>query len=45
MVVYGKSHFGVSFYVGRGVVREWVVTGGGLDRYFGEQGMPGGIQE
>ncbi len=29
----------------RGVLREWVVRGGGLDVYFGEQGLPGGIQE
>ncbi len=25
--------------------REWVVGGGGLDGYFGEQGLPAGIQE
>ncbi len=33
------------FYVGRCVLREWVVKGGGLDRYFGEQELPVGIQE
>ncbi len=33
------------FYVGRCVLREWVVRGGGLDGYFGEQGLPMGIQE
>ncbi len=26
-------------------VREWVVKGGGLDGYLGEQGLPVGIQE
>ncbi len=26
-------------------LREWVVGGGGLDGYFGEQGLPVGIQE
>ncbi len=30
------------FYVGRCVLREWVVRGGGLDGYFGEQGLPVG---
>ncbi len=45
MGVYGKSHLGVSFcYVGLCVLREWVVKGGGLDGYFGEQGLPVGIQ-
>ncbi len=39
--VYGKGHLGV----GRCVLREWVVRGGGLDGYFGEQGLPVGIQE
>ncbi len=43
--VYGKGHWGVSFCVGRWVPREWVVGGGGLDGYFGEQGLPAGIQE
>ncbi len=33
------------FYVRRCVLREWVVRGGGLDGYFGEQGLPVGIQE
>ncbi len=27
------------------MLREWVVEGGGLDGYFGEQGLPAGIQE
>ncbi len=27
------------------MLREWVVGGGGLDGYFGEQGLPPGIQE
>ncbi len=40
--VYGKGHLGVSFYVGRCVLREWVVGRGGLDGYFGEQGLPFG---
>ncbi len=43
--VYGKGHLGVSFYVDRCVLGEWVVRGGGLDGYFGEQGLPVGIQE
>ncbi len=43
--VYGEGHLGVRFYVGRRVLREWVVRGGGLDGYFGEQGQPVGIQE
>ncbi len=33
------------FYVGRCVLREWVVRGGGFDGYFGEQGLPVSIQE
>ncbi len=33
------------FYVGRCVLREWVVRGGGLGGYFGEQAMPVDIQE
>ncbi len=45
MWVYGKGHYGVSFCVGRCVLREWVVGGGGLDGYFGEQSLPVGIQE
>ncbi len=32
----GKGHLGVS----RCVLREWVVRGGGLDGYFGDQGLP-----
>ncbi len=43
--VYWKGHSGEFFYVGRCVLREWVVRGGGLDGYFGEQGLPVGIQE
>ncbi len=31
--------------MGRRVLREWVVGGGGLDEYFGEQGLPVDIQE
>ncbi len=27
------------------MLRKWVVGGGGLDGYFGEQGLPAGIQE
>ncbi len=42
--VYWNCHLGVSFYVGRCVLREWVVGGGALDGYFGEQGLPMGIQ-
>ncbi len=33
------------FYVGRCVLREWVVGRGWLDGYFGEHGLPVGIQE
>ncbi len=34
-------------YVGRCVLRQWFVGGGGggLDRFFGEQGLPVEIQE
>ncbi len=42
---YGKGHFVVRFYVGRWVLREWVVRGGGLDGHFREQGLLVGIQE
>ncbi len=31
--------------MGQCVLRDWVVIGGGLDGYFGEQGLPVGIQE
>ncbi len=31
--------------LGRCVLREWVVGGGGFDGYFGEQGLLAGIQE
>ncbi len=37
--VYGKGHKGLSFCVGGCLLREWVVEGGGLDGYFGEQGV------
>ncbi len=43
--VYGKGHWGVSFCVGRCVLRKLVVGGGRFDGYFGEQGLPVGIQE
>ncbi len=36
--------FGCDFYVGRGVLREWVDGGGGLDGYFGKQGLAVGIR-
>ncbi len=40
MGVYRKGYLGVSFfYVGQCVLREWVVGGGWLDGYFGEQGV------
>ncbi len=32
-------------YVGRCVQKEWVVRGGGLGGYFGEQGLPVVTQE
>ncbi len=31
--------------MGRCVLREWVVKEGGLYEYFGEQGLPVGVQE
>ncbi len=31
--------------MGRSVLREWVVGGGGIGGYFGEQELPVGIQE
>ncbi len=43
--VCGKGHLGMFFFVGRCVLREWVVRGGGLDGCFGEQGLLVGIQE
>ncbi len=43
--VYGKGHKGLSFCVGGCVLREWVVEVGGLDGYFGDQGLPASIQE
>ncbi len=44
---YYKDHVGWRGYMGRviWVLREWVVRGGGLDGYFGKQGLPVGIQE
>ncbi len=45
MGVCEKDHLGVIIYVGQCVLREWVVGGGGLDGYFGEQGLPVGVQE
>ncbi len=45
MGVCGKGHLGVSLYVGQCVLREFVVGGGGLYGYFGEQGLPVGVQE
>ncbi len=41
----GKANLCVSFYVGQFVLGECVVGGGGLDRSFGEQGPPVGVQE
>ncbi len=43
--VCGKGHLGLIFYVGQCVLREWFVGGGGLYGYFGEQGLPVGVQE
>ncbi len=38
MGVYGKGYLGVSFfYVGRCVLKEWAVRGGGLDGYFSDE--------
>ncbi len=38
--------FGCEFFkVGQCVQREWVVGGGGLYGYFGEQRLPVGVQE
>ncbi len=45
MEVCGKSHLGVSFYVGQFVLREWVVRAGGLYGYFMEQELPVSVQE
>ncbi len=39
-----RNIWGWVFYVDRCVLKEWVVGGGGLDGYFGEQGLPVGIQ-
>ncbi len=41
----GRAVWVLVLYVGQWVVREWVVGGCGLDGYFGEQGLPAGIQE
>ncbi len=38
MGVNWKGHFGCEFFT-------WVVGGGGLDGYLGEQGLPVDIQE
>ncbi len=43
--VCGKGHLVMIFYVGQRVLREWVVGGGGLYGYFGEQELPVGVQE
>ncbi len=43
--VCGKGHLGVSFLRGQRVQTKWVVGGGGLYGYFGEQGLPVGVQE
>ncbi len=43
--IWERSFGSEFFYVGRCVLREWVMSGGGLDGYFGEQGLPVGIQE
>ncbi len=40
-----EGSLGCEFLRGRCVLRDWVVGGGGLDGYFGEQGLPAGIQE
>ncbi len=40
--VHGKGHLGVSFLC---VVSKWVVGCGGIDGYFGDQGLPVGIHE
>ncbi len=40
-----EGSLGCAFCVGLRVLMEWVVGGGGLDGYFGEQGLPAGIQE
>ncbi len=40
-----EGSLGCLFYVGRCVLREWVVGGGELDGYFGEQRLPVCIQE
>ncbi len=31
--------------MGQCVLKEWIVGGGGLDVYFGEQGLSAGIQK
>ncbi len=41
----GRVIWVYNFYVGRCVLREWVVGGGGLYGRFGEQGLPVGVQE
>ncbi len=41
----GRAIWVLVFYVGQCVLRAWVVGGGGLDGYFGEQELPVGILE
>ncbi len=43
--VYGKGHLGVSFLRGSMCAEGMGCEGDGLDGYFGEQGLPVGIQE
>ncbi len=40
-----KGHLGMSFLRCQYVLREWVVGRSGLYGYFGEQGLPAGVQE
>ncbi len=40
-----EGSLGREFCVGRCVLREWALEGGGLDWYFGEQRLPVGTQE
>ncbi len=40
-----EGSLGCEFLRGRCVLRKWVVGGGALDGYFGEQGLSAGIQE
>ncbi len=45
MGVYVNGHLVVSFLRSKMYAEEWVAGGGGLDGYFGEQGLPVGILE